>query len=264
MAGASNTIGHGMNWLGWLSRPARGQAPPPTVLHVTHPKAGSQWVYGVLAQLQPARIVTPTTGSTHALIGPLEPGRIYPTVFATREQVEALVLPPSARVFVVIRDLRDTLVSFYFSLRFSHPVLTPHIQTMRDELGRRDVEAGLGFLLETRSFEAVARIQDSWLGAGVPLLRYEELLDDDVAAFGRIAAHCDLPVGGRRLRRGVERCRFEVVTGRRRGVEAPESHHRKGVAGDWRDRFSPALRERFKALYGRTLIRTGYAADESW
>src|SRR5687768_7549077 len=105
-----------MNWTGWLSRGARQSSP--AVLHVTHPKAGSQWVYGVLAQLAPERIVTPTTGSTHALDGDLQAGRIYPTVFATREQIAARVLPPPTRVFVVIRDLRDTLVSFYFSLRY--------------------------------------------------------------------------------------------------------------------------------------------------
>jgi lipopolysaccharide transport system ATP-binding protein len=257
---ASTNMG-AMELLRWLGR--RLRSPAPTVLHVTHPKAGSQWVYAVLLHLARERIVRPTVDSTHALQGELVPGRIYPTVYATSEQVAGRPWPPSTRVFVVIRDLRDTLVSLYFSLRFSHPILTPHIQRRRDELAARDFESGLAFLLESPGFQNLARIQESWIGTAEPLLRYEELLADDLGAFRRIVAHCGLPAG-RALRRAVARSRFEAVSGRQRGEEKLDSHHRKGVAGDWRGRFSPALRERFKELYGRTLIRTGYAADERW
>ena len=49
---------------------------------------------------------------------PMGAGRIYPTLYITREQFESV--PPPLAGFVVIRDLRDTLVSLYFSLKHSH------------------------------------------------------------------------------------------------------------------------------------------------
>ena len=47
---------------------------------------------------------------------------MYPTVYATQEEFDSVRLPPAWTRFVVIRDLRDTLVSGYFSLRHSHPL----------------------------------------------------------------------------------------------------------------------------------------------
>src|SRR5262249_55757916 len=95
--------------------PAR-DAPPlrgagwPTVLHVTHAKAGSQWLYKILHQCAPERIVAPQYEMVQFVGSPVRAGKIYPTLYVTREQLEGVALSPGARRFVIIRDLRDTLV----------------------------------------------------------------------------------------------------------------------------------------------------------
>src|SRR5688572_18877593 len=83
----------------------------PAVLHITHWKAGSQWIHRILEQCFPGRIVKLLEAYGHLLNGPIRRSMIYPTVYATREQLGQLVFPCPVRRFVVIRDLRDALVS---------------------------------------------------------------------------------------------------------------------------------------------------------
>src|SRR5262249_7213471 len=96
-----------------------------TLIHVTHQKAGSQWIHRILRACFSERIVDPSLGDRQFKNRPIVPGAIYPTVYVTRDEFEAVHLPPGARHFTVIRDLRDTLISAYFSLKLSHPVVDP-------------------------------------------------------------------------------------------------------------------------------------------
>ncbi|MDX6475087.1 MAG: lipopolysaccharide transport system ATP-binding protein, partial [Gaiellaceae bacterium] len=100
----------------------------PTVVHVTHHKAGSQWIYAILRALVPDRIVPPDARSGHFRYWPPEPGKVYPTVYLTRQQFDLVGVPDDCRRFVMIRDLRDTLVSSYFSLAATHG--TPDRQSL--------------------------------------------------------------------------------------------------------------------------------------
>jgi hypothetical protein len=44
----------------------------------------------------------------------MRPGKIYPTLYVTKDEFDSVSLPPNARHFEVIRDLRDTLVVLVF------------------------------------------------------------------------------------------------------------------------------------------------------
>ena len=101
-----------------------------TVFHVTHWKAGSQWIYKILNALAPERIVPPRIGEAQLLFTPLKSGAIYPAVYLTRGQLQSLTLPAKNRKFVIIRDLRDTLVSAYYSLRYSHAPMASSIASL--------------------------------------------------------------------------------------------------------------------------------------
>lgn len=86
----------------------------PTVFHVTHWRAGSQWVYRILlhiAEETGTEIVPPLATLGQVLETAIRPGAIYPTIYLTAEQFSNIVLPARASKFVVICDLRDTLVS---------------------------------------------------------------------------------------------------------------------------------------------------------
>ena len=236
---------------------------PPTVLHITHWKAGSQWIYKILRQCCPDLIETP-----EAELGrrPLVQGRLYPTVYMSRQEVDRLVSRERSRRFIVIRDLRDTLVSAYFSFKLSHPSIPGFSTRLRNVLQTVDAERGLVYLMDN-FLQKCAAIQLSWLEAENELLvRYEDLLTNDQALLeSALIDHCGLPVTREKLRKAVLAARFETLTGgRARGHEDLTAHERKGISGDWRNHFTEEVKRAFKARYGGLLVATGYEKDLSW
>jgi lipopolysaccharide transport system ATP-binding protein len=245
-----------------------GKAAPaalPTVFHVTHHKAGSQWVNRILHALAYERLVLPEVENTQFLTKPIVPGGVYPTVYITREQFESVAVPKDSRRFVVIRDLRDTAVSLYFSVRYSHPVLHGRIQNRRQILSELSQEDGLLYLIENQ-LTGLAQFQWSWVNSREELVKYEDLLERDEEVLARVLLHqCRLGVDPGKFREAVQANRFEARTGGRKpGEEDLGSHERKGVAGDWRTHFTDKIRKTFRTLYGSVLIATGYEKNFNW
>ena len=239
--------------------------PSPTVFHITHPKAGSQWIHNILRECFSDRIVDPQLGDAQVRHYVIHPGGVYPTVYLPKNEFDVLALPEGSRWFVVIRDLRDTLVSAYFSFKFSHPLLGPEFVVLRQKLHELDKEAAFLYLMD-HELPRYAQIQLSWLEAGEPLVKYEDLLVNDVELLTEILiGRCGLPISQERLREVVLANRFEAQTGgRARGVEDVTAHQRKGVAGDWRNHFTDRIKRAFKARYGGLLVATGYEKDLDW
>jgi len=244
-------------WFG----PATG---PATVFHVTHHKAGSQWINRILHAVAYDRLVHPEPDDTQFLDRPIQPGRVYPTVYVTREQFEGVRVPAGSRRFVVIRDLRDTLVSAYFSIKHSHAMAAEHHLRLRGRLRECAVEEGLSYLLDAWLPERAA-VQRSWLGGPDDVLKYEDMLRNDEEILPRVLlGHCRLDVSPEKLREVILANRFEALAKRKPGQEDVSSHERKGIAGDWKNYFTDRLARRFKDRFGELLVAAGYERDDRW
>ena len=242
--------------------PFRKQSEFPILFHITHAKAGSTWVDSIMRTLWGKKVQERSFGWPD--VSKIKE-RIF-TAFVTREDFVSRSELAGAKHFVVVRDLRDTLVSFYFSIRESHkPDPSGKIEALRAELRAKSVADGLEHLLEGAGMATMARIQRSWLGSGETVLRYEDLLADDVALFTRLfIERLGLPVTAEKVERAVVANRFEKIFKRPLGEENPASHGRKGTPGDWRNHFTPRLAERFQERYGDVLPAGGYEADAGW
>ena len=246
----------------------------PAIIHITHPKAGSQWIRRILMQCVPDLVIPSVEElSENPAMNPsweflsrrLVPGGVYPALYLPKERFDEVEGVQSSRRFVVIRDLRDTLVSGYFSIRYSHPTDMAHVAELRAELETRSVEDGLIFLLDG-FLDLCAAVQGTWMEAGDPMLRYEDLLVEDVGLLELVLLdHCELPVTLEELRRAVEENRFETLSGGRPlGREDRSSHFRRGTPGDWRNHFTPKVTEAFKERFGDVLIYAGYERNKDW
>lgn len=237
----------------------------PTIFHVTHWKAGSQWIHRILRECVPDSLVPPQLGETQFLHWPLQPAKIYPTVYVTKRRFDSVQLPSDWRRFVIIRDLRDTLVSAYFSIKISHPILDSVLARLRGILLELSMDDGMIYLMD-EWLSGCARIQLSWLEAGEKLIRYEHILDHDINILEPLLLdECQLPVSRERFREVVMESRFERVTlGRSRGDEDISAHERKGISGDWRNYFAETVKKAFKVRYGELLIATGYEQNSNW
>jgi lipopolysaccharide transport system ATP-binding protein len=237
-----------------------------TVFHVTHYKAGSRWVHRILKRCVEDRLLGVQADRRELLSEPIRAGRVYSACYATREEFDAIVKPPDSRQFFILRDLRDTLISGYFSLKISHPTFkVDAVNALRARLQELDLQAGLMATLD-EWIPLNAEIQRSWIESGEPIIRYEDLLEDDEPILADVLLdRCELGISRRQLRRAIEAESFERLSGgRRRGEEDPSAHYRKGIAGDWRNYFDDRLTETFKERYGDLLIATGHERNHDW
>jgi lipopolysaccharide transport system ATP-binding protein len=256
--------------LSWSRDPGIAPAVPdsltgPALFHVTQPKAGSLWIYMILRQLFPGRIVYPQNGSIHFTQWPLKQGRVYPTVYVSRDRFLNRSLPPDSSVFIVIRDPRDVLVSLAFSSLKSHGLISREKSETRSYLQGKTLENTLLNLL-TYHFAPHAGIQESWLDCQYPLVRYEDLLQNDVMLIQQtLIDRCRMPITRSQVEAAVVANRFEHLSGGRlRGDERADHHYRKGVAGDLQVRFTERVKDAFKQRYGELLIKSGYEQGLDW
>lgn len=246
-----------------------GSPKVPTVMHITHAKAGSTWIANVLRDLFPSRVAPRGRLVAQASGGDLskhhfESGWIYPAMFMTRDEFMAHPELSEAKRFVVIRDPRDTLISLYFSLKHSHPLdASGKKQKERETLQAMSTEEGLAYLIE-HHLPRVAAIHSSWIGTGELVLRYEDLLQDQTLLGDLLLDKLQLPTTSKALTKAMERNKFESVFKRKLGEVDAASHGRQGLPGDWKNHFTAALRQKFHESHGAALIAAGYEKDESW
>jgi hypothetical protein len=216
------------------------------------------------------------------------------------EAVSILAQHRDYRGFHVIRDPRDVIVSGYFSHRYSHRVnldTSPWLYKFREHLARLpDLESGL--LAEIEFSHAYMTPMHAWNyeNPHVLELRFEELTAEPTATFLRIFEFFNVSTPSyapRLLAKSASRLlpwnrnkqflpktetlprallqwliwrnRFERRSGgRRQGEENPEHHYRKGIPGDWRNYFTPRVKDAFKQRYPNLVPALGYEATDDW
>lgn len=189
-------------------------------------------------------------------------GGVYTPTYIHRKHFASTVgFHENHRRFVVIRDLRDTLVSWYFSLLRSPNAFA---ENMRKVLEPMSKEQALLYLVGEPSFAANATIQSTWLCGGDPIIHYEDLLANEFDGFRRIFEHCEIPLSDDERDALVERHNFTRRSGRKPGDEDLSKHLRKAVAGDWKNHFSPELTAVFNTRFGQVLVDTGYETSKDW
>jgi hypothetical protein len=166
------------------------------------------------------------------------------------------------RYVVLYRDLRDVAVSYYFYVR--NTPWHPQYERYQD-LAPQD--ALLAFGTETAAtYAAWVRSWDTHRDPQASLmLRYEDLLQDPAARMTTVARLFQLDDAPETIAAIVEEHAFRRLSGGRvQGQTNPDSFFRKGVAGDWRNYFSPALRHLYKDQIGDFLVAYGYEKDDNW
>jgi lipopolysaccharide transport system ATP-binding protein len=118
------------------------------------------------------------------------------------------------------------------------------------------------------------QITQSWIQSDADffLITYEHLLEDPMRELVDSFIYLGLPVENEMIRTLVERNRFARHSigrkfwkrARQSGQADPNSHLRKGVAGDWRNYFKPSHVECFKNCAGKQLIELGYETGFDW
>jgi hypothetical protein len=158
----------------------------------------------------------------------------------------------------LVRDPRDLLVSAYFSHKFSHSTNGwPSLATHRYRLKSLTFEDGL--LLEIDFNKSVFEAMADWkLNPFILELRYESVIEAELKYIQLICDWFEWNIPYHELLAIVNAATFRVLASRNRGEEDLYSHYRKGVANDWMNYFTPAVKQVFYSLYEPLLLKWGY------
>jgi len=155
-----------------------------------------------------------------------------------------------------MRDPRDIVVSWYFSVRFSHKPVG-RIPEHRKEFENMSIKAGLIYSINYLHKFGLFYALSSWVEApeidpNVMLVRFEDLVrEDNASIFGKIFDHCDIPVPEKILGQLLSDYSFDKLSGgRQKGVENTRDHYRKGVTGDWQNYFDSDISNVFSSKTG--------------
>ncbi len=173
------------------------------------------------------------------------------------------VLEDAGINYVILhRDLRDVAVSYHFYVHNTpwHPEHKRH--------RNKGVQEGLA-VFGKRMLPAYIEWVRSWGKNANPehsvQLRYEDMLVNPIDGMTKVATLFELDNSLDTVTRIVEAHSFKKMSGGRSSGESSNSAFaRKGVAGDWKNHFTPELRKQYGELLAEFLIETDYETDDAW
>lgn len=252
------------------------------VYHCCVPRTGSQWIRAVLRDERVYRYsgltyynyqtrfpehVDLRRMTARLETEPFPPGRIASPLYFDFESFASIPKPEVYRAFFIVRDPRDLVVSWYFSMKKTHKLLG-RVEDWRRELNRLSKTEGLLYSIRTMDQESeIFQTMRSWSDTAsrdpnVLVISYEELTGPESRdSFRRLFDHCDIRLPSGHLERLLSDHSFARKTGRRPGQEDTGSQMRKGVSGDWTNHLDGQMLADLDTVAGDLVERFGHTTD---
>lgn len=198
---------------------------------------------------------------------------IISPLYVTYEQFARLPKPKNYRAIWVMRDIRDVIVSQFFSITYSHKVINESHMKTREKLQKMAVEDSFQYFLDNVykiddsdfSFYHALRSWNQCADDNVMLCKYEDLTGEQQTVHWRgVFDFLGLPIEDKVLSKLLDHYSFQKITGRAQGEENVNAHLRKGRPGDWKNYFSEQHKHIIKKHAGDILIAAGYEKNTDW
>lgn len=256
----------------------RRQSENENVFHCTVQKSASQWILAIVSDERVYRYsglvsyqytqelpggFDPRKTTELTFDKPFPPRTLVTPLYIGYESFKTIPKPRKYKAFFVMRDPRDLLISWYFSAKYSHPLVGP-LETIRQELHSLDLQDGLLYAIDYLECDGLFKAQHSWAGSpaedpNVMLVKYEDLIGpDNAVVFRQVLKHCDIRIPDNQLKALLVYYSFENLSGRKPGQEDQKAHYRKGIQGDWKNYFNDKIQNRFIEATGDLLAVWGY------
>jgi len=165
-------------------------------------------------------------------------GCIVSPLYCHHQDFKAMTKPSQYKAFFVMRDLKDYIISEYFSLRYSHSAYHPFIIEKRKLYNEISVDEGIMDVINTEA-RLYAEVISNWVNSGdsnIFITKFEDMFGPDQNRhFKHLMQHLDIQINDNKIDQLLEQYSFmKMSKGRKQGSEDIHSHYRSGEIGGWR------------------------------
>ena len=232
-----------------------------------YPISGNSWTSYMLSYALNIRydtadgVMTPQRRPLIPLLSGTNPhrgGEKFDCILKNHASPTNVDLRPNDAIVYIVRDGRDVVNSYFHRVEKMWKL---------DERRIRRIVSRLSFLvpnrirywMATRYFAVLwARQVEEALEMGVPLVRYEDVLDDPQGEIERLITLLDPEASLEGTAKAVELFTLEKMRASVRKANVGPVTDRVGRAGNWKEYFSPRDIKWFDRQYGDLMQRLGY------
>ncbi|MCF8096137.1 MAG: sulfotransferase domain-containing protein [Desulfobacteraceae bacterium] len=157
-------------------------------------------------------------------------GTFVPGLYMSYDLYEEIEKPKSYKTFYVMRDPRNIVVSWYYSMMKTHKLMGK-VGRYRKELQKLSFKEGLHYCIDALSikFMAMRTWKNNENDPAVLILKFEDLKENPYSEFLRIFEHCGINIPHEVLKSVLsdytkDKMREKDLANR---VDITESHYRK-------------------------------------
>ncbi|MCP4596124.1 sulfotransferase domain-containing protein [Neptuniibacter sp.] len=162
------------------------------------------------------------------------------------------------KTFFITRDPRDSVVSWYYSAKYSHKLMDP-IPEMRAQLVQLNRDDGLRYIIDKIDSFGYFDAQLSWAKSGEKVFNYELISRDPEEFLKQLFIFLDIHMVPEDFQQLCHKHSFQKkADGREQGEEDINSHFRKGVVGDWKTHLDQGLLDYLDSKSPNLIEELGY------
>lgn len=234
------------------------------IYHASVQKTGSQWIREIFSDPE---IVRRTGLRIHPQLR-YEMGQFkktfprftfIPGLYIPYPLYKEIKKPDRYKTIYVIRDPRDIVVSWYYSMKYTHELMGT-VSEHRRNLRQLNEAEGVTYCIEHLQWK-FSFVRTWWYNQTDPdvhLVKFEELISNPLAEWVKIFEHCEIEINIGTLQEVLSRYTKDKMRKRDLKRQAGRlSHYRKGKKG-WKDLFTETHVERFKCINGDLVKELGY------
>jgi len=261
-----------LTWQRWA---AKDRLPWDTIYYCCTQKTASQWFKSLFRDVLFQQYVgmevrsyqgDPDRIDDEVIDYPMARHSIATHLYVNYQTFDAIPKPKSWRCFFVLRDPRDIVVSWYYSILHSHPSST-RVNLFREKLQSGSMNDGIRLGIDAMKEYGLFRAQRSWVEASrsvqaenIRILRYEDFAEDNRTFAKDLFSFLGINMLEQDFEQLLDRHAFgKYAKGRSQGETNEKSHYRKGVSGDWIQHFDRTLSDYFRSQTGDLLDVLSYS-----